>query len=316
MAKLYDMVLCARLTRWFVPFREQAGSQSKRGCLEHIVTLRLLIDYAKKRRLKLFVTFIDFSKAYDKVPRDVLFMIMKRLGCGMIMLSAIVAMYQVTQSIIGTAVMTATIGVRQGSPTSCLLFVLYVNELIKTIKENCNNDGFLGWLHIMVLMDDTVLLATSRESMKRKIKLLNQFCNDYGMVINQQKTKFFVINGVEVDVQPFEVDQVVINVCNQYVYLGSVFTSDGTASAAIKAHARAKMCHVLKFVSFLKKNRDVPFYVKRRIFDAALMSSILYGCESWLDGDLKPVIKLYNWGIKQLLGVRISTCNDLCYCEV
>ena len=46
------------------------------------------------------------------------------------------------------------------------------------------------------------------------------------------------------------------------------------------------------------------------------MSSILYGCESWLDGNLKPVVKLYNWGVKQLLGVRMSTCNELCYLEL
>ena len=35
-AKLYDMVLCARLSAWFSPLREQAGAQRGRGCLEHI----------------------------------------------------------------------------------------------------------------------------------------------------------------------------------------------------------------------------------------------------------------------------------------
>lgn len=45
------------------------------------------------------------------------------------------------------------------------------------------------------------------------------------------------------------------------------------------------------------------------------MSAILYSYESWLNADLKPVIKLYNWGLKQLLGVRKTTCNDMCYIE-
>ena len=76
------------------------------------------------------------------------------------------------------------------------------------------------------------------------------------------------------------------------------------------------MCHILKFVSFINKNNDIPFIVKKKLFNAALMSTILYGCESWINGDLKPIVKLYNWGIKQLLGVRKSTCNDLCYLEV
>ena len=50
---------------------------------------------ARRRKLKLFVTFIDFSKAYDLVPRDKLFNILERLGCGMKMLAALVAMYNV-----------------------------------------------------------------------------------------------------------------------------------------------------------------------------------------------------------------------------
>ena len=39
------------------------------------------------------------------------------------------------------------------------------------------------------------------------------------------------------------------------------------------------MPHVLKFVSFIKKNNDVPFRVKQEVFDAALMSSLIYGWE-------------------------------------
>ena len=99
-AKLYDMVLCVRLSAWFSPFREQAGAQSGRGCLEHIITLRLLIDLARRKKYKLFVTFVDFQQAYDKVPRYMLFRILKRLGCGSVMLFAIISMYRITKSII------------------------------------------------------------------------------------------------------------------------------------------------------------------------------------------------------------------------
>ena len=67
-AKLYDMILCRRLQQWFQPYREQAGAQAGRGCLEHIMTLRLLIDFAKKKKIKLYVIFVDFAQAYDKVP--------------------------------------------------------------------------------------------------------------------------------------------------------------------------------------------------------------------------------------------------------
>ena len=152
--------------------------------------------------------------------------------------------------------------------------------------------------------------------MEHKLELLNQFCVGNGMIVNNLKTKFFVIHASAEDREPFRVGEMAVQWCDRYVYLGSVFTSDGSLRSAITAHAQAKMCHILKFVSFLDKNKDVSFYVKRKIFEAALMSSILYGCESWFNGDLRPIEKLYNWGIKQLLGVRMTTCTDVCYVEL
>ena len=316
LAKLFDMILCKRLQLWFQPYREQAGSQRGRGCLEHITTLRLITDFAAKRKIKLYIVFVDFAQAYDKVSRVVLFSILKRLGCGATMLLALIAMYKTTQSVIGTALITASVGVRQGSPTSCLLFVLFVNDLIKIIRERCGPDGFLAWLHVMIFMDDTVILSTTRNGIKAKLGLLKEFCVTHGMKINVSKTKFMVINGNIEDKNDLIIQDMCVKMCKYYVYLGSPFSTDGLTSSSIKINANLRMCQALKFVSFCLKNNDVPFYVKNKVFHAAVMSSILYGCESWLNGNIKPMEKLYNMCIKHLLGVRKNTTNTLCLVEL
>ena len=128
-----------------------------------------------------YVTFVDFTHAYDLVPRDILFGVLKRLGCGAVMLAAIIAMYSETQSVLGTVVIATTMGVRQRSPTSSILFIIFVNDLIKLIRETCEPDGFLSWLHLLVMMDDTVQLSTTRPAMIRKLTLFADFCNHYGM---------------------------------------------------------------------------------------------------------------------------------------
>lgn len=74
------------------------------------------------------MTFVDFSQTYDKVPRDIMLRVLKCLGCGVTMLSALVALYKITHSVVGSTVLYATVGVRQGSPTTCLLFIIFVNE--------------------------------------------------------------------------------------------------------------------------------------------------------------------------------------------
>ena len=52
LAKLYGKILCNRLKLWMDIDRCQAGAQEKRGCTEHILALRMIIDYAKKRKEK------------------------------------------------------------------------------------------------------------------------------------------------------------------------------------------------------------------------------------------------------------------------
>ena len=50
-----------------------------------------------------------------------------------------------------------------------------------------------------MLMDDTIILATSREKLLSKLKHLESYCVNYGMVLNEKKTKLMVLLGDECD---------------------------------------------------------------------------------------------------------------------
>ena len=67
-----------------------------------------------------------------------------------------------------------------------------------------------------------------------------------------------------------------------YTYLGVIFTQDGKSDSTVREHVRNKQCHIIKFLSFLSKNPDAPFSVKKTVFEAAILSTLLYGCDSWL----------------------------------
>ena len=165
-------------------------------------------------------------------------------------------------------------------------------------------------------MDDTVIMATSRDGALTKLSVLKDFCNTHGMKMNISKTKFIVINGKEDDKRDLIIEDMCIKRCSHYIYLGSPFSDGGSTSDSIKANANTRMCQALKFVSFCQKNNDVPFPIKKKIFDAAVMSSLLYGCESWLDGNIKPMENLYNMCIKHMLGIRKTTNTNLCTIEL
>lgn len=115
--------------------------------------------------------------------------------------------------------------------------------------------------------------------MERKIELLQQFHAWRSTHIFVFLLCFLFFSGGDDDNVAFKVNALTVELCQQYIYLGSPFTCDGTSTSAIKVQAQM-MCQVLKFISFLNKNNDVPFKIKVKVFDAALIQSIQYGCES------------------------------------
>ena len=52
------------------------------------------------------------------------------------MVMAIAATYTVTHSVIGTTLVTATVGLKQGSPTSVILFIIFIEDLIDLNLED------------------------------------------------------------------------------------------------------------------------------------------------------------------------------------
>lgn len=315
LAKTYDYILHNRLSTWFQPQKEQAGAQPHRSCTDHLLTLRLFINYAVEKKQKLFVLMVDFSKAYDKIPRNSLLAMLRKHGIGSQMLHAIESMYKRSWNSIGTSVAESKAGVRQGAPTSCFLFTFYVNELVKMLR-NSGNDSYLGWVHSVMLMDDTAIMASSRKKLLEKLAVLETFCTSYGMQLNQSKTKFMVFGGDNNDKQPLLTNHTTILNCEEYCYLGMYFTQDGKTSTSVKRQATDKQKHVLKLSQFLHKNKDFPFCAKRHVLEAAFNAALLYGAETWIDCDVSKMTTLYLKAIKTTLGVRETTPNDICLLEI
>ena len=141
-------------------------------------------------------------------------------------------------------------------------------------------------------MGDNVILATSRTKLVEKLNILYDYCEDSGMVVNTDKMKFMVINGQDDDKLPVDIRGNSICVCDEYVYLGAVFTFDGSLKSSIAKHAEDKAKHLHQLIMFLNTNKDFPFCVKRKVVEAAFNSAILYGCESWIGGNCQEVDKL------------------------
>ena len=102
---------------------------------------------------------------------------------------------------------------------------------------------------------------------------------------------------------------------SEYRYLGAWFTDSGKSEAVVSRHETTGEAVVNKFSIFCATNTQMPFIYKKLVFDAAVMSSLLYSAESWLTNKTKSIEKQYNKLVKCLLGVRRNTSINLCMVE-
>ena len=72
-------------------------------------------------------------------------------------------------------------------------------------------------IHCLLLMDDTVVFATSREKLVEKLGKLKQCTGDIGMTIRPSKSQFLCVNSI--DTRPVLLDKLTISSTKSYVYL-------------------------------------------------------------------------------------------------
>ena len=63
------------------------------------------------------------------------------------------------------------------------------------------------------------------------------------------------------------------------------------------------------------RNKDAQFHANKTVWNSEINSTILHGCQTWLGASMLSVKRLYMSSLKQLLGVRNTTSNELALAE-
>jgi hypothetical protein len=70
--KILGRLIRNRLELEFKGMEEQCGFASGRSCMGHIFTLQLILEKYNARSRQIGLVFVDLEKAYDSVPRKML----------------------------------------------------------------------------------------------------------------------------------------------------------------------------------------------------------------------------------------------------
>ena len=84
MTKLFGSLLENKLNVWAEKHTKrakgQAGFRAHHSTVDHLITLRVIMEENRPQEKPLYMCFVDFKKAFDTVPRQELMSRMQRIG--------------------------------------------------------------------------------------------------------------------------------------------------------------------------------------------------------------------------------------------
>ncbi|UYV71222.1 hypothetical protein LAZ67_8002258 [Cordylochernes scorpioides] len=207
-SKLFTTILRNRLNNWIekreIILENQAGFRKNRSCTDHILLLNSLIQLSlRRKRGKLYVFFVDLTKAFDTVPHDLLWQKLHKMGISNKFVMLIKNFYKEAKITIRwkgqySSNVKINSGVLQGESLSPLLFILYMADLIE-LYNNSALTGFhlpdFGVLHLLLYADDIAIIGESKINLQIKINLLKSYLNNNKLVLNENKSKIMVFRN-------------------------------------------------------------------------------------------------------------------------
>ena len=118
----------------------QCGFRQGRGTTDAIFIIRQVQEKYLARGRDMWMAFVDLEKAFDRVPREVLWWALRSAGVEEWMVNVVKAMYAGACTSVKlqngeSAAFEVNVGVHQGSVLSPLLFVIVLDTLSKRFRE-------------------------------------------------------------------------------------------------------------------------------------------------------------------------------------
>ena len=182
--------------RGLLPEEQRALRKGRRGCLEALMVDSMVISEAKLRSRDLAVAWIDYKKAYDRVPHGWLEWVLRTISAPTKVrrcLSRLIPLWK-SEFSIGRGQRTVTTdltlkrGLFQGDSLSPLLFCLCIAPLSHALRSI---DGYKMSSGVMIshqlYMDDLKVYSKNRDALGNALELVDRVSSCVGMELGLRK---------------------------------------------------------------------------------------------------------------------------------
>jgi hypothetical protein len=298
--KIFESILYTRYNTALEGFHlrnpSQFGFRKEHGTLDGLFVLRHLVDKAIAGGKPLYALFIDFEKAFDRVPRELLIDRCKQLGCSGQFLNAMVKMLEDIQMQIkcngqlGVPFHTSNLGIKQGGLLSPLTFGSFMEQLHDLIKLKIPGVGTkIGRMIVPLLMyaDDVTGLVHSPEEMTILITNIELFCTLFGMKINASKTFVVIFHGPRITLKKlrkacaWKINGHDVTIKEEAKFLGLTFHHSKGVLLVPKELALKGNKAMYAMLASMKAHHINQSAFLCKLFDQLVYPVLSYGCQVW-----------------------------------
>lgn len=314
--KIFARVMLERLQRLAERLypESQCGFRKNRSTVDMMFSLRLIQEKCREQRRPLHVAFVDLTKAFDMVSRDGLYAILEKIGCPPTLLSLVRSLHDDMQGAVqfeGSVSENFEIraGVKQGCVLAPTLFGIFFSALLNfafggldTDSGDDDEDGvhlrtrsdgkLFNLLRLraqtktrrflvreLLYADDAALVSHSAEGLQRLLDKLADACRHFSLIISVKKT--VVMHQTGSVPQEIKVEGNALEDVESFTYLGGLAARDVQLDKEIQARIGKAATTFCRLNDRAWRNRFLTDRTKGRIFEACVLSILLYGAETW-----------------------------------
>ena len=326
MSKFFAAVLNQRLLKFAlekgVISKNQLGFMPGNRCSDALIILHNLFNkYCIKDKKYIYACFVDFKKAFDTVPRHILFQKLLSFNITGKFYNSIKNMYTQDFACVNTGESLTekfriSQGVKQGCILSPLLFNIFLSDLTSALEKGESKPVKINkttMLNSLIWADDLLLLSESEQGLNNMLNNLDEYTKCNLIRVNLEKTNCMIFNkSGRLIRRTFMFGNQKVEMTREYKYLGFLMTPSFNIQRAL-ADLRDRG---LKAYYALKNNLGKLFRanigITLHLFNSCIKPILLYASDFW--GCLKlpkpnPIETMYLKFCKDVLGVQIRTIN-------
>ncbi|KAK4527684.1 hypothetical protein GAYE_SCF43G5610 [Galdieria yellowstonensis] len=270
-----------------------------------------------------YACFIDLRKAFDRVPHEALFRKLESLGIRGRCLEFYRGLYRSSWTQVSSRISDTLSpafpfcrGVRQGDPSSPLLFDLFIYDLLEQCRpfgirvvglpESCI--GTENRLPGLMFADDVVLLSPSRHCLEASMHKVSEYLTQLEMEVGASKCGVTVFHGCvdKVRRRQWQLQGKDIPVVEEYRYLGIDLNCNLDEGFTVRRQIQRYRQKLHMATPFLRNGR-IPMDLRLRVVKSCLLPSLLWGSEWWGMHQLhaKRLSLVLNQTLRMVVGVSI-----------